>query len=109
MNRGDKPVDVERVACEVCLKEVPKSEATVPEASPRPARERSGESEPGNFRKPRSQLPAMAAQRVSVPTGCCGEAALGSREAHRRVAEVDGTLHTAGVGHLLRARFRGQK
>ncbi len=33
MTTGDKPVDVERVACEVCLKEVPKSEATVPEAT----------------------------------------------------------------------------
>jgi Domain of unknown function (DUF3330) len=33
MNTGDKPIDVERVACEVCLKEVPKSEATVPEAT----------------------------------------------------------------------------
>lgn len=33
MTRGDKPVDVERVACEVCLKEVPRSEATVPEAT----------------------------------------------------------------------------
>jgi hypothetical protein len=33
MTTGDKPVDVERVACEVCLKEVPRSEATVPEAT----------------------------------------------------------------------------
>lgn len=32
MTTRDKPVDVERVACEVCLKEVPRSEATVPEA-----------------------------------------------------------------------------
>lgn len=29
----DKPVELERVACEVCLKEVPKSEATVREAA----------------------------------------------------------------------------
>ena len=33
MTTGDKPIDVERVACEVCLKEVPRSEATVPEAT----------------------------------------------------------------------------
>ena len=33
MTKGDKLVDVERVACEVCLKEVPTSEATVPEAT----------------------------------------------------------------------------
>ncbi|MGH8614260.1 MAG: DUF3330 domain-containing protein [Gammaproteobacteria bacterium] len=33
MTTGDKPVDVERVACEVCLKEVPRSEATVAEAT----------------------------------------------------------------------------
>jgi hypothetical protein len=33
MTTGGKPIDVERVACEVCLKEVPKSEATVPEAT----------------------------------------------------------------------------
>jgi len=32
MNKDDKPIDVELVACEVCLKEVPKSEATIPEA-----------------------------------------------------------------------------
>ena len=32
MNAGDKPLEVERVACEMCLKEVPKSEAAVPEA-----------------------------------------------------------------------------
>jgi len=29
----DKPVAVEQVACEICLKEVPKSEATVPEGA----------------------------------------------------------------------------
>jgi len=28
----NKPIDAERVACEVCMKEVPRSEATVPEA-----------------------------------------------------------------------------
>lgn len=33
MTTSDKPVDVERVACEICLKEVPLSEATVPEAT----------------------------------------------------------------------------
>ena len=33
MTTGGKPADVERVACEICLKEVPKSEATVPEAT----------------------------------------------------------------------------
>ena len=33
MTTSDKPVDVERVACEICLKEVPISEATVPEAT----------------------------------------------------------------------------
>ena len=32
MGTRDKPVDLEKVACEVCLKEVPKSEAVVPEA-----------------------------------------------------------------------------
>ena len=32
MTKDDKPIDVELVACEVCLKEVPKSEATIPEA-----------------------------------------------------------------------------
>lgn len=32
MNREDKPIDAECVACEVCMKEVPKSEATIPEA-----------------------------------------------------------------------------
>ena len=31
MGVRDKPVDLEKVACEVCLKEIPKSEATVPE------------------------------------------------------------------------------
>jgi hypothetical protein len=33
MTIKNKPIDVERVACEVCMKEVPKSEATVPEAA----------------------------------------------------------------------------
>jgi hypothetical protein len=33
MTTSDKPVHVERVACEICLKEVPLSEATVPEAT----------------------------------------------------------------------------
>lgn len=33
MKTNDKPVEVETVKCEVCLKEVPLSEATVPEAS----------------------------------------------------------------------------
>lgn len=33
MTTNDKPGDVEHVACEICLKEVPLSEATVPEAS----------------------------------------------------------------------------
>jgi len=33
MTTGDKPLAVERVACEICLKEVPKSEAVVPEAT----------------------------------------------------------------------------
>ena len=33
MSTTDKPVEVERVACEICLKEVPISEATVPEAT----------------------------------------------------------------------------
>jgi hypothetical protein len=33
MTTNDKPVDVERVACEICLKEVPITEATVPEAT----------------------------------------------------------------------------
>ena len=32
MAMHDKSVEVEQVACEVCLKEVPRSEATVPEA-----------------------------------------------------------------------------
>ena len=32
MTKDDKQIDVELVDCEVCLKEVPKSEATVPEA-----------------------------------------------------------------------------
>jgi hypothetical protein len=33
MGTQGKPSDVEHVACEVCLKEVPKSEATVAEAA----------------------------------------------------------------------------
>lgn len=33
MTPNDKPVTVESVKCDVCLKEVPVSEATVPEAS----------------------------------------------------------------------------
>ena len=33
MTKENKPIDVELIACEVCLKEVPKSEATVPEAT----------------------------------------------------------------------------
>ena len=33
MPRAEKPIDVERVPCEVCRKEVPKSESVVPEAS----------------------------------------------------------------------------
>ena len=33
MTTPDKPATVEQVACEVCLKEVPISEATVPEAT----------------------------------------------------------------------------
>ena len=33
MTTGEKPADVGRVACEVCLKEVPRSEAIVPEAT----------------------------------------------------------------------------
>ncbi|MGA8146265.1 MAG: DUF3330 domain-containing protein [Gallionellaceae bacterium] len=33
MTKENKPIDVEFIACEVCLKEVPKSEATVPEAT----------------------------------------------------------------------------
>lgn len=32
MTTLNKPIEVERVACEICLKEVPISEATVPEA-----------------------------------------------------------------------------
>lgn len=30
---NDKPVELELVACDICLKEVPISEATVPEAT----------------------------------------------------------------------------
>lgn len=33
MTKNDKPVEIETVKCEVCLKEVPLSEATVPEAT----------------------------------------------------------------------------
>ncbi len=33
MATTDKPVEIEKVSCEMCLKEVPLSEATVPEAS----------------------------------------------------------------------------
>lgn len=33
MTTSDKPVEVEHVACEVCLKEVPLSEAKVAEAT----------------------------------------------------------------------------
>lgn len=33
MTTKDKPIEHESVTCEVCLKEVPISEATVPEAS----------------------------------------------------------------------------
>ena len=33
MTTHDKPIEPESVKCEVCLKEVPVSEATVPEAS----------------------------------------------------------------------------
>jgi hypothetical protein len=33
MATSDKPVEVTRVSCEVCLKEVPISEAMIPEAA----------------------------------------------------------------------------
>jgi uncharacterized protein DUF3330 len=33
MTTSEKPVEVERVTCKVCLKEVPISEAKVPEAT----------------------------------------------------------------------------
>lgn len=33
MTKHDKPVEVERVSCEICMEEVPISEATVPEAT----------------------------------------------------------------------------
>jgi hypothetical protein len=33
MTTSDKPVEVERVVCEICLKEVPITEAIVPEAT----------------------------------------------------------------------------
>ena len=32
MAKRDKPLDLEQVTCAVCLKDVPRSEATVPEA-----------------------------------------------------------------------------
>lgn len=32
MKKDDKPADADLVACKVCMKEVPRSEATVPEA-----------------------------------------------------------------------------
>lgn len=33
MTTHDKPIDLDSVKCEMCLKEVPVSEATIPEAS----------------------------------------------------------------------------
>lgn len=33
MTSTDKPDEVERIACDICLKEVPLSEATIPEAA----------------------------------------------------------------------------
>lgn len=33
MTKNDKPIDAERVTCEVCLKEIFKSEALSPEAT----------------------------------------------------------------------------
>ncbi|MDP2370364.1 DUF3330 domain-containing protein [Rhodoferax sp.] len=33
MTTQDKPVELDLIACEICLKEVPISEATVPEAT----------------------------------------------------------------------------
>ena len=33
MTTQDKPVDLELIACEICLKEVPITEATVPEVT----------------------------------------------------------------------------
>ncbi|MDO8959461.1 MAG: DUF3330 domain-containing protein [Rhodocyclaceae bacterium] len=33
MTANDKPVEVKRVSCEMCLKEVPLSEAVAPEAT----------------------------------------------------------------------------
>jgi hypothetical protein len=33
MAKDDKPIELERIPCEVCLREVPKSEAIVPEAT----------------------------------------------------------------------------
>lgn len=32
MSKDNTPIDVEQVACDICLKEVPKSEAVIPEA-----------------------------------------------------------------------------
>lgn len=28
----DKPIEIEQVSCEICMKEIPASEATIPEA-----------------------------------------------------------------------------
>jgi hypothetical protein len=33
MIENKKPVDIEQIACEICMREVPKSEATTPEAT----------------------------------------------------------------------------
>jgi hypothetical protein len=33
MAKDDKPIELEHIPCEVCLREVPKSEAIVPEAA----------------------------------------------------------------------------
>lgn len=33
MTTNDKPQDTERIACQICLKEVPLSEAIIPEAN----------------------------------------------------------------------------
>jgi hypothetical protein len=33
MSKRDKPAEIELVSCEICLKEIPVSEATVPEAT----------------------------------------------------------------------------
>jgi hypothetical protein len=32
MSESEKPIELETVACEICLKEIPKSEATIGEA-----------------------------------------------------------------------------